>query len=40
VCELGEFEVISGDPFVGLKVTEGAIKILRGEGVGVRPKAA
>jgi L-alanine-DL-glutamate epimerase-like enolase superfamily enzyme len=38
LAELGEFEVITGDPFVGLKVTQGAIKIPEGEGLGVRPK--
>jgi L-Ala-D/L-Glu epimerase len=40
LCELGEFEVISGDPFMGLKVIEGAIKVPQGEGLGVRPKGA
>src|SRR5713226_3168807 len=36
LCELGEFEVIIGDPFVGLKVAQGAIKVPEGEGLGVR----
>jgi L-alanine-DL-glutamate epimerase-like enolase superfamily enzyme len=40
LCELGEFEVITGDPFSGLKVTQGAIKVPEGEGLGVRPKGA
>jgi len=35
LCELGEFEVITGDPFVGLKVTQGAIEVPAGEGLGV-----
>jgi L-alanine-DL-glutamate epimerase-like enolase superfamily enzyme len=29
------FEVITGDPFVGLKVTQGAIKVPEGEGLGM-----
>ncbi|MGH7824696.1 MAG: mandelate racemase/muconate lactonizing enzyme family protein [Candidatus Binatia bacterium] len=40
LCELGEFEVVSGDPFVGLKVENGAIRVPAGDGSGVRPKAA
>jgi L-alanine-DL-glutamate epimerase-like enolase superfamily enzyme len=38
LCELGEFEVISGDPFVGLKVDRGTIRLPAGEGLGVTPK--
>ena len=38
--ELGEFEVISGDPFAGLKVERGTIRVPEGEGLGVRPKGA
>jgi len=35
LCELGEFEVISGDPFFGLSVEKGAIAVPEGEGSGV-----
>jgi L-Ala-D/L-Glu epimerase len=35
LCELGEFEVVSGDPFFGLAVEKGAIKVPEGEGLGV-----
>jgi L-alanine-DL-glutamate epimerase-like enolase superfamily enzyme len=35
LCELGEFEVISGDPFFGLTVVKGGIKVPEGEGLGV-----
>jgi L-alanine-DL-glutamate epimerase-like enolase superfamily enzyme len=35
LCELGEFEVISGDPFFGLTVEKGTIKVPEGEGLGV-----
>jgi L-alanine-DL-glutamate epimerase-like enolase superfamily enzyme len=38
LCELGEFEVISGDPFVGLKVDRGSIRLPEGEGLGVSRK--
>jgi L-alanine-DL-glutamate epimerase-like enolase superfamily enzyme len=38
LCELGEFEVISGDPFVGLKVDKGSIRVPEGEGLGVSRK--
>ena len=34
-CELGEFEVISGDPFFGLSVEKGRISVPEGEGLGV-----
>jgi L-Ala-D/L-Glu epimerase len=37
-CELGEFEVITGDPFFGLSVEKGAISVPEGEGLGVNPK--
>lgn len=35
LCELGEFEVISGDPFFGLAVEKGKISVPEGEGLGV-----
>jgi L-alanine-DL-glutamate epimerase-like enolase superfamily enzyme len=35
LCELGEFEVITGDPFFGLTVEKGAISVPEGEGLGV-----
>jgi L-alanine-DL-glutamate epimerase-like enolase superfamily enzyme len=35
LCELGEFEVISGDPFFGLTVDKGSISVPEGEGLGV-----
>ena len=35
LCELGEFEVVSGDPFFGLTVEKGSIKVPEGEGLGV-----
>ena len=35
LCELGEFEVISGDPFFGLSVEKGTISVPEGEGLGV-----
>ena len=38
LCELGEFEVITGDPFFGLSVEKGAITIPDGEGLGVSLK--
>jgi L-alanine-DL-glutamate epimerase-like enolase superfamily enzyme len=38
LCELGEFEVITGDPFFGLSVEKGAIRVPQGEGLGVRMK--
>jgi L-Ala-D/L-Glu epimerase len=38
LCELGEFEVITGDPFAGLKVEQGAIKVPEGDGLGVKRK--
>jgi L-alanine-DL-glutamate epimerase-like enolase superfamily enzyme len=38
LCELGEFEVVTGDPFFGLSVEKGAIIIPEGEGLGVSLK--
>jgi L-alanine-DL-glutamate epimerase-like enolase superfamily enzyme len=38
LCELGEFEVITGDRFAGLKVEQGAIKVPEGDGLGVKQK--
>jgi len=35
LCELGEFEVITGDPFFGLTVDKGSISVPEGEGLGV-----
>ena len=35
LCELGEFEVITGDPFFGLSVEQGSISVPDGEGLGV-----
>jgi len=35
LCELGEFEVIGGDPFFGLTVDKGSISVPDGEGLGV-----
>jgi hypothetical protein len=35
LCELGEFEVISGDPFFGLTVENGAIGVPEGVGLSV-----
>jgi L-alanine-DL-glutamate epimerase-like enolase superfamily enzyme len=35
LCELGEFEVITGDPFFGLTVENGAVSVPEGEGLGV-----
>ena len=35
LCELGEFEVITGDPFFGLSVDKGCISVPAGEGLGV-----
>jgi L-alanine-DL-glutamate epimerase-like enolase superfamily enzyme len=38
LCELGEFEVVSGDPFFGLTVENGTIGVPEGEGLGVSPR--
>ncbi len=38
LCELGEFEVITGDPFFGLSVEKGMISVPEGEGLGVSLK--
>ena len=35
LCELGEFEVITGDPFFGLSVEKGSISVPEGDGLGV-----
>ena len=35
LCELGEFEVITGDPFFGLTVDKGGIGVPEGDGLGV-----
>ena len=40
LAELGEFEVVTGDPFVGLEVKNGAIRVPEGHGLGVQPKEA
>jgi len=38
LCELGEFEVINGDPFFGLSIEKGTIRVPDGEGLGVKPR--
>jgi len=38
LCELGEFEVVSGDPFVGLTIEKGIVRVPKGDGLGVSPK--
>ena len=38
LCELGEFEIITGDPFFGLTVENGAVSVPEGEGLGVSLK--
>jgi L-alanine-DL-glutamate epimerase-like enolase superfamily enzyme len=38
LCELGEFESVSGDPFTGLKIENGILRLPEGEGLGVKPK--
>jgi len=40
LCELGEFETVSGDPFTGLKVSGGTLRPAQGDGVGVRLRSA
>jgi L-alanine-DL-glutamate epimerase-like enolase superfamily enzyme len=35
-CEIGEFELITGDPFEGLRVEDGILKVPEGAGLGVR----
>jgi L-Ala-D/L-Glu epimerase / N-acetyl-D-glutamate racemase len=35
LCELGEFEVITGDPFFGMSVDKGTISVPNGDGLGV-----
>lgn len=35
LCELGEFEAISGDPFFGIAVDNGTIGVPEGDGLGV-----
>lgn len=35
LCELGEFEIVTGDPFSGLSIEKGAIRVPEGEGLGV-----
>jgi L-alanine-DL-glutamate epimerase-like enolase superfamily enzyme len=35
-CEIGEFEAITGDPFEGLRVENGILKVPDGPGLGVR----
>src|SRR5207247_2722903 len=36
-CELGEFSRMHGDPFTGLEVTNGVLKVPEGPGCGVEP---
>ena len=35
LCELGEFEVVTGDPFFGVAVDKGTLVVPEGEGLGV-----
>jgi L-alanine-DL-glutamate epimerase-like enolase superfamily enzyme len=35
LCELGEFEVITDDPFFGLSIEKGTLRVPQGEGLGV-----
>jgi L-alanine-DL-glutamate epimerase-like enolase superfamily enzyme len=35
LCELGEFEVITGDPFFGLSIEKGTLRVPQDEGLGV-----
>jgi len=35
LCELGEFSTITGDPFSGLQVIDGILKVPDGDGLGV-----
>ncbi|MBI2987087.1 MAG: hypothetical protein HYY45_10005 [Deltaproteobacteria bacterium] len=39
LCELGEFETVSGDPFVGLEINKGILQLPEGEGIGVKRKS-
>lgn len=39
LAELGEFENISGDPFVGLKTDQGTLQLPESAGLGIRLKA-
>jgi len=36
LCELGEFATISGDPFTGLEIKDGMLRVPEGEGLGVQ----
>ena len=36
-CEVGEFARMSGDPFTGLEVENGSVKVPEGPGCGVAP---
>jgi L-alanine-DL-glutamate epimerase-like enolase superfamily enzyme len=36
LCELGEFTTVSGDPFTGLEIKHGMVKVPDGEGLGVQ----
>jgi L-alanine-DL-glutamate epimerase-like enolase superfamily enzyme len=40
LCELGEFETVSGDPFVGLKIDKGILRLPGENGLGVKLKTA
>ncbi|HWP56743.1 MAG TPA: enolase C-terminal domain-like protein [Candidatus Acidoferrales bacterium] len=40
LCEIGEFETISGDPFTGLKIENGALRVPDATGLGVFPKGS
>jgi L-alanine-DL-glutamate epimerase-like enolase superfamily enzyme len=36
LCEIGEFEVVTGDPFTGLEIQGGMLRVPREAGLGVR----
>lgn len=38
-AELGEFENVTGDPFTGLRVERGSVRLPQGDGLGVTPKS-
>jgi L-alanine-DL-glutamate epimerase-like enolase superfamily enzyme len=38
LCELGEFETISGDPFTGLAINRGTLRLTEGDGLGITRK--
>lgn len=36
LCELGEFTTISGDPFTGLEIKDGMLRVPEGDGLGMQ----